>query len=81
MKSGYKYVKIPKEIFFKIGRFLITREEDLCEEILGYYEKKLNKMQDHKLFSTFKTSDDEEEVETARNEYLDRKGIPEDFRY
>ena len=81
MKGGYKYVKIPTDIFYKIARFLVTMDEGLHEEICEYYQCKLGKMHNHNLYSTFKTSENQEEMEDARIEYLDRKGIHEDFRY
>ena len=81
MKGRYKYVKIPTDIFYKIARFLVTMDEGLHEEICEYYQCKLGKMHNHNLYSTFKTSENQEEMEDARIEYLDRKGIHEDFRY
>ena len=56
MKGGYKYVKIPTDIFYKIARFLVTMDEGLHEEICEYYQCKLGKMHNHNLYSTFKTS-------------------------
>ena len=65
MKGGYKYVKIPTDIFYKIARFLVTMDEGLHEEICEYYQYKLGKMHNHNLYSIFKTSENQEEMEDA----------------
>ena len=44
-------------------------------------EKKLNAMVDRELYSKYKTAPTEEEREKSRQEYLERKGIPENFRW
>ena len=53
-----------------------------CEEIIRKgLEKKLNAMVDRELYSKYKTAPTEEEREKSRQEYLERKGIPENFRW
>ena len=44
-------------------------------------EKKLNAMVDRELYSKFKRARTEVEREKSRQEYLERKGIPENFRW
>ena len=53
-----------------------------CEtEIKRELEKKLNKMVMRDLYGKFKTASTEEEREQARKEYLNRRGVPESFRW
>ena len=53
-----------------------------CEtEIKRELEKKLDKMVMRDLYGKFKTAPTEEEREQARKEYLDRRGVPESFRW
>ena len=43
--------------------------------------RKLNDMIDRDLFTKHKTAPTPEQRETARQQYLDRRGIPESFRW
>ena len=53
-----------------------------CEsEIKQELEKKLDKMVMRDLYGKFKTAPTEEERERARKEYLNRRGVPESFRW
>ena len=51
------------------------------ESIRKGLEKKLDTMGDRELDSKYKTAVTEEEREKFRQEYLERKGIPENFRW
>ena len=44
-------------------------------------EKKLDAMAMRELYIKYKTAPTEEEKERARKEYLDRRGVPESFRW
>ena len=44
-------------------------------------QKKLDKMVMRDLYGKFKTAPTEEERERARKEYLNRRGVPESFRW
>ena len=78
-------------IICSIGKYAIVdiTEGDLFlmenyegEEIIRKgLEKKLNAMVDRELYSKYKTAPTEEEREKSRQEYLERKGIPENFRW
>lgn len=41
----------------------------------------MNAMAEREIYSRYKTASMEEEREKYRQEYLDRRGIPEDFRW
>ena len=52
------------------------------EEIIRLgLEKKLDAMVNREVYSKSKTAQTEEEREKFRKEYLDRRGIPENFRW
>ena len=44
-------------------------------------EKKLDAMVMRELYTKYKTAPTEEEKEMAQKEYLDRRGVPESFRW
>ena len=48
---------------------------------LNGLEKKLDAMVNREVYSKSKTAPTEEEREKFRKEYLDRRGIPENFRW
>ena len=63
-----KSVQIPYELFFQLLQYFLMDNYDGEEIIrLGY--------------SKSKTAPTEEEREKFRKEYLDRRGIPENFRW
>ena len=76
-----KNVQISQELFMQLLRFHLM-EDMSCElEIKQELEKKLDKMVMRDLYGKFKTAPTEEEREQARKEYLDRRGVPESFRW
>lgn len=73
-------VNIPQELFKAlISHFLMNN--DNSEFITKQLNIKLNRMIEHDLYSNYKTAATAEEREQARIDYLDRIGIPEQFRY
>lgn len=57
-------------------------EDASCErEIKQKLEKKLDRMVLRDLFGKSKTAPTQEEREQARKEYLDRRGVPDSFRW
>lgn len=78
-----KYIQLPIELFGNLVKFHLLEMED--EEtracIVRGLNEKMDRIQDHDLYTTHKTSESEEERKAAREEYLDRKGVPESFRY
>ena len=44
-------------------------------------EKKLDAMLNRQLYSQYKTAPTEEQREQARQEYLDRRGVPQSYRW
>ena len=62
-------------------RFHLMEDVDCATEIKRELERKLDKMVMRDLYGKFKTAPTEEEREQARKEYLDRRGMPESFRW
>ena len=62
-------------------RFHLMEDVDCENEIKQELEKKLDKMVMRDLYGKFKPAPTEEEREQARKEYLDRRGVPESFRW
>ena len=76
-----KNVQISQELFMQLLRFHLMEDVDCETEIKRELEKKLDKMVMRDLYGKFKTAPTEEEREQARKEYLDRRGVPESFRW
>ena len=55
--------------------------DDVLPEIKKGLEEKMEAMVRRELYTKYKTAPTEEEREKSRQEYLDRKGIPESFRW
>ncbi|NCC02313.1 MAG: hypothetical protein EOM34_16995 [Clostridia bacterium] len=62
-------------------RFHLVEDESCEKEIKQGLEKKLDRMVMRDLYGKFKTAPTEGERERARKEYLDRRGVPESFRW
>lgn len=76
-----KNVQISQELFMQLLRFHLMEDVDCETEIKQGLEKKLDKMVMRDLYGKFKTAPTEEERKQARIEYLDRRGVPESFRW
>ena len=79
-------VQISMELWQLLLEFFITEEDPdqlhLIEyEINKQLEIKLDKMLSRIYYSRYKTAPSPEERERARQEYLNHKGIPADFRW
>ena len=74
-------VQISQELFMQLLRFHLVEDESCEKEIKQGLEKKLDKMVMRDLYGKFKTAPTEKERERARKEYLDRRGVPESFRW
>lgn len=74
-----KNVQISQELFFALMRYHILEQEDL--EIKKGLEQKLDALIMRELYTKSKSAPTEEEREKARKEYLDRRGVPDSFRW
>ena len=76
-----KQVQIPQELFVLLLHYHLMEDKSHMDEIRIGLEKKLNAMVLHELYGKSKTAPTEDEREKARQEYLDRRGIPDSFRW
>ena len=74
-------VQIPYELFFQLLQYFLMENCESEETIRQGLERKLDTMVNRELYSKYKTAPTEEEQEKSRQEYLDRRGIPENFRW
>lgn len=76
-----KNVQISQELFIALMRYFLLEQEELYLEIKKGLEKKLDALVMRELYTKYKTAPSEEEREKARREYLDKRGVPESFRW
>ncbi len=62
-------------------RYHLLEDTSSAGEIRRGLEKKLDSMVRHELYAKYKTAPTEEEREKARKEYLDKRGVPDSFRW
>ena len=76
-----KQVQIPQELFVQLIRYHLMEDDSYVDEIRMGLEKKLDAVVLRELYEKSKTAPTEEEREKARQEYLDRCGISDSFRW
>lgn len=76
-----KNVQIPYDLFVALLQYHLVMDDDYAEDIQRGLEEKLDAMVRHELYAKYKTALTEEEREQARREYLNRRGVPESFRW
>ena len=72
-----KQVQIPQKLFVQLIHYHLMEDDNHEGEIRIGLEKKLDAL----VLRESKTALTEEEREKARQEYLDRRGIPNSFRW
>lgn len=68
-------VQIPKDLLLALFQYHLAGNEEYLPEIEKALMEKLDS------YTTFKTAPTEEEREKARQEYLDKCGMHENFRW
>lgn len=76
-----KNVQIPYDLFIDLVLHHLNGEDDFDEEIRQGLERKLGAMLSRQLYSQYKTAPTEEQRERARQEYLDRRDVPQSYRW
>lgn len=71
-----KNVQIPYELFVDLVLYHLRGEEDYDEDIRRGLSQKIDAVLNRQLYSQYKTAPTEEQREQAREEYLDRRGVP-----
>ena len=74
-------MQISEELFIALLKYHLVEIDDVLPEIKKGLEEKLEAMVRRDLYTKYKTAPTEEEKEKARKEYLDRRGVPESFRW
>lgn len=76
-----KNVQISYELFLELIKYHLLDAESDTENIKKQLTNKVDALVMRELYSKYKTAPTEEEKERARKEYLDRRGISENFRW
>lgn len=78
-----KTVQIPAELFTKLVYYFEFGADspENAAEIRRMLDEKLDRMISRQLYTDSKSAPTPEEREKARREYLDRAGVPKDFRW
>ena len=76
-----KQVQIPQELFVQLIHYHLMEDGSHEDAIRAGLEKKLDALVLRELYEKSKTAPTEEEREKARQEYLDRRGISDSFRW
>lgn len=76
-----KNVQISQELFFLLVRYFLIGKEETEPEIVKALEKKVDALVMRELYTQYKTAPTKEEKEKARREYLDKRGVPDSFRW
>ena len=76
-----KNVQISYELFLELIKYHLLDMESDTENIKKQLTNKIDALVMRELYSKYKTAPTEEEKEKARKEYLDRRGVPNSFRW
>ena len=76
-----KKIQIPEELFIALMKYHLLDMEDVQPEIKKGLMDKMDSIAMRLLYSKYKTAPTEEEKQKARQEYLDKRGVPESFRW
>lgn len=78
-----KNVQISQELFFDLVRYFVLDDtsEMRLKAISDALEVKIDNMVKHELYTASKTAETPEEREKARQQYLDKVGMRESFRW
>ncbi|MDD3363311.1 MAG: complexin-2 [Hespellia sp.] len=76
-----KYIQISEELFSALIKYHLLEIQEMLPEIEKGLMDKMDRIVMRELYTQSKTALSEEEKEKARQEYLDKKGIPESYRW
>ena len=76
-----KSVQIPYDLFLDLVLYHLRGEDDFDEKIRHGLKQKIDAMLNRRRYSQYKTAPTEEQREQARQEYLDRRGVPQSYRW
>ena len=76
-----KNVQIPYVLFVALVEYHLGYDDEYEDEIRQGLEQKLDSLVRHELYAKYKTAPTQEERENARQEYLEKRGVPDSFRW
>ena len=78
-----KHVQITFELFIYLVQYFVLdmASDELFSKIAKALDGKVDAIIMHDLYSKYKTAPTEEEKEKARQEYLEKRGISESYRW
>ena len=76
-----KQIQIPEELFILLMKYHLLDMKEVQPEIEKGLMDKMDSIMMRLLYSKYKTAPTEEEKQKARQEYLDKRGVPESFRW
>mgnify|MGYP000874267456 CR=1 FL=1 len=80
-----KSVQIPYDLFIDLVMYHLHHIRHIIKKILDFVqrglEQKSDAMLNRQLYSQYKTAPTEEQREAARQEYLDRRGVLQSYRW
>ena len=74
-------VQITAELFYLLVKYHINGETDGEEIIAAELQRKYDRILQHNRYTAYKTIDDPDMKEMARNSYLDAAGYLSDYRW
>ena len=81
MEKKNKKMMIDEDVFRMLYQYFIYGREDLREEISEGLVEKMDRLITRDLYTKSLIAGTDEERETSRIAYLNRKGIPENLRW
>lgn len=81
MGKQMRQIKISEELFIRLVKYHLLEVETDKNEIEKELQKKLDSMIIRELYTEYKTASSEELKEKARQEYLDKRGVLDSFRW
>lgn len=79
-----KQIQVSEKLFTQMCAYILMPEyntEEKYKDIEKGIYAKIDRMQEHDLYTKYKTAPTDEQKEKARQEYLDKKGIHPSFRW
>lgn len=74
-------IQISEELFVDIVKYFLLEQEERLPDIRRGLEQKMDALVSRELYTKYKTAPSEADREKARREYLDRRGVPDSFRW
>lgn len=76
-----KNVTIKQELFMDLVKYFFANIREEEDRIRLELQEKIDALVKRELYTKYKTAGTLEEREAARQEYLEKAGIPKDFRW